>query len=537
MNKLIRIEEIALGVNEKQELLETEICDILNIKKEEIIEWIISKKAVDSRKKEKILFVYSVDVKLKNQEKIFKKIYVKKIKRHRIRFIDPFFYNIKIVKKDAKRKRPIVIGSGPSGIFCALVLAEAGLNPLIIERGKDVDSRIKDVQLFFEKRELNTESNVEFGEGGAGTFSDGKLYTNINDPRTKYIFDEFIKAGASSEIAYDARPHIGTDKLRIIVKNLRKKIISLGGEIKFETCLTDIEYKNDKISCVLLNSKEKILADDLILAIGHSARDTYGMLYNRNIKMESKPFSIGVRIEHKKEMINKSQYGEEYDNPRLPSARYNLAVHLKNKRSVYTFCMCPGGYVISGASENGMLTTNGMSEYEQDGENSNSAILVNINPCDFESDHPLSGIDFQRKWEKEAFELGGKNYNAPAQLVGDFLKNNCSEELKGINPTYRPGVTLASLRDCLPEYVIESLKEALPLFDRKIKGFSNREAILTGIETRSSSPVRILRNDNFETNISGIYPIGEGAGYAGGITSSAVDGILLAEKIIEKYYN
>jgi uncharacterized FAD-dependent dehydrogenase len=504
------------------------------VQEKEIVEWNIFKRSIDSRKKRKILFIYSVNVEIKNQEEVLNKINPLKIKKHRIRLVEPFLYNITTLKEDKKRKRPLIVGSGPSGIFCALVLAEAGLKPIIIERGKDLDSRVKDVELFFEEGKLNTESNVQFGEGGAGTFSDGKLYTNINNSRTKYIFEEFIKAGAPSEIAYDARPHIGTDKLRIVVKNLRKKIIELGGEVRFETCLTDIECEQDEIRAVILNNTERILVDELILAIGHSARDTYEMLYNKNLKMEAKPFSMGVRIEHKKEMINRSQYGEEYNNPRLPSARYDLVAHLDNKRSVYTFCMCPGGYVISGASEKDMLTVNGMSEYKQDNENSNSALLVNITPSDFESEHPLSGIEFQRKWERKAFELGGGNYNAPIQLVGDFLNDTPSKEFKEIKASYKPGIALMSLKECLPDYIVESLKEALPLFDKKIKGFASEEAVLTGIETRSSSPLRILRNRDYETNILGVYPIGEGAGYAGGITSSAIDGIMLAEKIIEK---
>ncbi|MDD4358320.1 MAG: hypothetical protein PHY30_00715 [Candidatus Pacebacteria bacterium] len=529
---MIRIEEISLGIHDDQELLLSKIYNILKVKK--IVNWNISKRAIDSRKKKNILFVFSIDVEVEDEEKVLDSISIKDVKKHRIRLIETFIYNIKAVKEDKERKRPIIVGMGPSGIFCAIVLAEAGLKPLVIERGKDVDSRIKDVELFFKKRELNIKSNVEFGEGGAGTFSDGKLYTNIRDNRTKYIFKEFIFAGADPEIAYDARPHIGTDKLRTIVKNLRRKIIELQGDVRFNSCLTDINFKNNKIESIVVNGKEKILTNDLILAIGHSARDTYEMLYNKNIKIQQKPFSIGVRIEHKREMIDRSQYGEEYNNPRVPRARYDLVVHLKD-RSVYTFCMCPGGYVISGASEENMITTNGMSESRQDGENSNSALLVNIYPSDFESDHPLAGIEFQRKWERRAFEVGGKNYDAPIQLVGDFLKDKSSFEPKDIQPTYMPGVNLTSLKDCLPNYVVDSLKEALPLFDNKIRGFANEGAILTGIETRSSSPLRILRNENFETNVLGIYPIGEGAGYAGGITSSAIDGMILAEKIIDKY--
>lgn len=540
-NSFIIIEEITLGLEEEESFLSGKIAQVLEIKSEEIVSYSIAKRAIDSRNKRKILFVYSVEVKIKNQENYFSALQnapeslKEKIKRHKVRIGEPYIYEIKRVAEKAVQKRPIVVGTGPAGLFAALLLAKSGLKPLVVERGKDVDSRIKDVNSFFADGKLNTKSNIQFGEGGAGTFSDGKLYTLINNPRTKYIFEEFIKAGAPEEIAWDAKPHIGTDKLRQIVKNIRQEIIENGGEVRFETCLTDIEVKNKKIVAAIFNGEEKVLTDDLIIATGHSARDTYEMLYKRKLEIKAKPFSVGVRIEHKAEAINKSQYGDFFDHPKLPAARYKLVAHLPGNRSVYTFCMCPGGYVVAASSEQGMLVVNGMSEYAQDGQNSNSALLVSVTPEDFDSDHPLAGMEFQRKWESKAFSAGGGDYKAPAQLVGDFLQDKESLKIKSVLPTYRPGVKLTSLNNCLPDYVVDSLRKALPLLDRKIKGFAHPEAVLTGVETRSSSPVRLLRNEFYQSNIKGIYPAGEGAGYAGGIVSSAVDGLTVAEAIIEKY--
>lgn len=540
-NNYIRIEEIFLSLNEEEDLLSEKIVNILNISKKDLIEYLIVKKALDSRRKMNIVFVYSVNVKIKNQNSFFKNLensdkeLKEKIIRHKIRFQEAYIYEIKSVKKNSLKNRPLVVGSGPSGIFACLVLAKAGLKPILIERGKDVDERIKDVELFFSKGKLNTNSNIQFGEGGAGTFSDGKLYTLINDPRKKFIFESFIEAGSPEEIRTDAHPHIGTDRIREAVKNIRKEIIKLGGEIRFETCLTGLEIKKEKIEQVILNNEEKIVVDDLIIAIGHSARDTYEMLYENKLNIEQKAFSIGLRIEHNSKTLKKIQYGNQYNNSNLPAARYALASHVPGYRSVYTFCMCPGGYVIAAASENKTVVTNGMSEYSRNGRNSNSALLVNIFPSDFESNHPLAGVEFQRKWEKAAFIYGGSSYKAPAQLVSDFLINKSSKKVKSIHPSYKPGVMMGSLNDCLPEYVINSIRAALPVFNEKIKGFANPDAVLTGIETRSSSPIRISRDESMQSNVKGIYPIGEGAGYAGGIISSAIDGLKAAELIIEKY--
>lgn len=527
-NKLIRLEEVSLGLNDPVELLKFKIAQILDLPEAEIISYEVVKKNIDSRQKN-ILLIYSLDVRVKDIESI-----KKWDSRHRARIYEPFVYQEKTVSKKTDQKI-VIVGSGPCGLFAALLLARAGLKPLIIERGKDIDSRVQDVNKFFKQGDFSPQSNIQFGEGGAGTFSDGKLYTLINDPRSKYIFTELIKAGAPAEIASSGTPHIGTDKLRGVIKNIRQEIIKLGGQIRFETCLTDLEIKAGKIIAVILNKEERLAVDDLILAIGHSARDTYQLLYDRKLTIQAKAFSIGLRIEHRAEMINKARYGLAYQHPKLGVAKYKLVQHLTDKRPVYTFCMCPGGYVMAAASEEGGVVTNGMSEYAQDGENSNSALLVPVTPADFKSDHPLAGLEFQRHWEQQSYLAGGRNYSAPVQLVGDFLKKRPSVEIKSVIPTYPIGIKLTSLDSCLPAYVLESLRAALPLLDKKVKGFAHHHAVLTGVETRSSSPVTLTRNEQGESNILGIYPAGEGAGHAGGIVSSAIDGLTVAEAIIEKY--
>jgi len=541
---MLSLQQIQLPITHSDDELQEKIAEFLGLDFEEVKNFKITKRAIDSRKKRQMIyFVYSITIELENESKVLKSDTVKKnTKHHRIEIKEPYVYEgilrlpTVAPSNTAGRqddKRPIVIGTGPAGMFSALLLAKAGLKPLVIERGGDVDSRIRDVETFMETGKLNTESNIQFGEGGAGTFSDGKLNTLITNPRIKYIFDEFVKAGAPDTILWDAKPHIGTDKIRGLAKNIRKQIIKLGGEVRFDTLLTDIKIKNKKLVGIVLNNDEEIETDTLVLAIGYSARDTYEMLFNRKIDIEQKPFSIGVRIEHKAEMINKAQYDKFYNNEKLGSAKYKLVSHSDDNRSVYTFCMCPGGYVMPSTTEEGYVVTNGMSEYAQDGENSNSALLVNVSGRDFESNHPLAGIEFQRKWEKKAFELGGNNFYAPVQLVGDFLNNIKYTKIKSVKPTYKPGVTFTSLDDCLPDFVAESLREALPKLDNKINGFANPGAILTAIETRSSSPLRITRDkETKQSNITGIFPAGEGAGYAGGIVSSAVDGLMIGEAIL-----
>ena len=535
---MLSLQQITLPIDHSKNDLQEKIADLLGIDVDEVKDFKITQRAIDSRKKRQmIFFVYSVMIELEDESKLLKsKTVQQNTKHHRIEITKPYVYEELKVDTKKFKTRPVVVGTGPAGMFSALLLARAGLKPIVIDRGGDVDARIRDVEKFMNTGELNTESNIQFGEGGAGTFSDGKLNTLITNPRIKYIFDEFVNAGAPDTILWDAKPHIGTDKIRKVAKNIRKQIIDLGGEVRFNTELTDISIKDDKLESITLNDEEKIETNHLVLAIGYSARDTYEMLYERKISIEQKPFAIGVRIEHKAEMINKSQYDKFYKEKKLGAAKYKLVAHSDNNRSVYTFCMCPGGYVMPSASGENEVITNGMSEYAQDGENSNAALLVNVNGDDFGSDHPLAGIEFQRKWEKKAFELGGSNYHAPVQLVGDFLKKQKSDKIKNVKPTYKPGITLSSLDDCLPDFVADSLREALPKLDNKIKGFASANAVLTAIETRSSSPLRISRDkETMQSNIAGIYPAGEGAGYAGGIVSSAADGMRVGEAIISTF--
>ncbi len=538
---MIRIEEIKLPINSSRTRLKEEIYRILQVEAEGVEYYKLIKKAIDARKKNNIQFVYTVDVIFSDdlvEENLLRSLqedkYAKVVKRHRIREIEPYSYDVPRANYTKHDQRPIIIGSGPAGLFAGLLLSKAGLEPLIIEKGKKVGDRVKDVREFFNTGELNTKSNIHFGEGGAGTFSDGKLYTLINDHRTKYIFDELIAAGAPTEIAYSARPHIGTDNLRKVVKTLREKIEHLGGEFLFEHELQDVIIENGKLKKIQVNDTF-YETSYLMLAIGNAARDTFEMLHDRNVRMEAKPFSMGVRIEHPREYINKLQYGESYKNPKLPSANYKLAVHLKNGRGVYTFCMCPGGWVVPAATELDGVVTNGMSTFAQDNINSNAALLVNVTQEDFPSNDPLAGIEFQRVWEQKAFACGGGDFYAPVQLLGDFLEDNPSTSYKSVIPSYKPGRTPGSIKECLPDFVYESLKEAIPLLNQKLPGFAYPSAALTAIETRSSSPVRIVRGEDLQSNIKGLYPAGEGAGYAGGIVSSAVDGMKVAEKIIEKY--
>ena len=429
--------------------------------------------------------------------------------------------------------RPIVIGFGPAGLFCAYILAKAGMKPIIFERGADVDNRQKIVCGFKNGQNLDTNTNVQFGEGGAGTFSDGKLTTQISNPLCSEVLKIFNDFGAPDEICYLKKPHIGTDILIDVIKNLRKEIINLGGEIHFEEQITDIAVKNGFV--ISVSGKKEYLCSEVVLGVGHSARDTFEMLYQKGVNMIQKPFSVGVRIEHRQEMINKAQYGEMYDSRYLGAADYKLSTHLKNGRGVYTFCMCPGGEVIGAASEENGVVTNGMSYHARNGDNANSAVLVSVYPEDFKNEHPLAGVSFQREIENKAYFIKNEGYQAPCQRFGDFKNNNTSNQFGFVLPTYKPGVKFANLNEVLPEFVSHSLKEGIVEFGKKIKEFDMNDALLTGPETRSSSPVRIVRDEELQSNIKGLYPIGEGAGYAGGITSSAVDGIRCALKIIDKY--
>lgn len=517
---MIRLNGIKLSIDNEDSELYKIACTMLHIKRNEIKELIINKKSIDARNKDNIHFVYTLDLVIDNEE------------RFKSRIVED---NVKYKMVEVKRKsteRPVIVGAGPAGLFAALTLAEAGIKPIIIEQGKKVDERKKDVDLFWETGELNTLSNVQFGEGGAGTFSDGKLTTQISNPLCKKVLQEFVSFGAPKEILYDAKPHIGTDKLVNVVQNMRKKIESLGGEFIFNEKVTDINIEDGSILSV--ECSKTINTDTLVLAIGHSSRDTFEMLYEKGIDMTKKAFSVGVRIEHLQSMINQSQYGEASKNSKLGAADYKLVYHGENNRSAYTFCMCPGGTVVAAASEENGVVTNGMSIYSRDGVNANSALLVSVLPEDFDSESPLAGMYFQRELEQKAFVAGGKNYNAPAQLVGDFLEGIESTKLGDVKSTYTPGIKFANFDNILPEFVTKTMKEALVDLDRRLKGFSKSDSLLTGVETRTSSPVRILRDESNMSNIKGIYPCGEGAGYAGGIMSSAVDGIKCAQSILEK---
>ena len=493
------------------------------IKQEEVEEWHIYKKSIDARKKDDIFLNYAIDIQLKDTKRENKFIQVKEEKWPQIK-----------VKRNSKY-RPVIIGMGPAGLFAGLLLVDNGIKPIILERGKSVEERIKDVEDFANNRKFSTVSNIQFGEGGAGTFSDGKLNTgNSANMYSQKVLEEFVRLGAPKEILYTAKPHIGTDNLRKIVKNMREYIISKGGQVLFNTQAKDFESEDGKIKAVICENN-KIETDAVILAIGHSARDTFKRLYEIGVEIQPKNFAVGTRIEHLQEDINKAQYGEK-TKLKLPSADYKLVYHAKNGRTCYTFCMCPGGQVMASSSEENSIVTNGMSNFARDGKNANSALLVNITVEDYFKNSPLDGMYFQEELEKKAFELGGKNYNAPAQRVEDFINNNPTYEFGRIKPTYMPGVTFANLNEILPEFVSNTLKEGLTELDQKLHGFAEHDAIMTGVETRSSSPVQITRDKETmnSINVQGLYPCGEGAGYAGGIMTAAIDGIKCAIKIIEK---
>ena len=535
---MLRINQIRLRPGEPVSMIRGRIARILKMKESEIENVKIIRESVDARNKKEIRFVYTADFLVKNEAQILRKagklhVNVKQAEITGYKVPESGYEGT----ENFEGSRPVVIGTGPCGMFAGLILAEAGLKPLILERGKPVEQRSRDVEHFWSTGELDIRSNVQFGEGGAGTFSDGKLTTGINDPRIAKVNEEFVEAGASETILYRHMPHIGTDVLREVVKNIREKTVSLGGTVRFDTKVTGIRIKKGCLAGLELEDGKVIDCSHVVLAVGNSARDTFEMLYESGIEMITKPFSVGVRIEHPQELINYAQYGEENDSEgRLSAATYKLSYHCRESgRGVYTFCMCPGGYVIGASSEMNGEVTNGMSRFARDGENANSALLVSVSPEDcareMSTDHPLAGMYFQRHLEQAAFELGGGNYHAPVETVGHFLGRPDQEP--SVMPTYRPGVKWTDLRKCLPGFVAGSMEEALPQMARRLRGFDLSGAVMTAVETRSSSPVRILRNEEMQSvSLQGLYPCGEGAGYAGGIMSSAVDGIKAAEKII-----
>lgn len=525
---MIRINQLKISV-ESENILENKIARTLKIKESEIKKITIAKRSIDARDKRDIKYVYTVDVTLNDESKINKKIFSNNITKHKEKkYIYPRPGEIKM------KKRPVIVGMGPAGLFAGYFLASMGYGPIILERGECVDERLKTVNKFFNENILNKESNIQFGEGGAGTYSDGKLNTMVKDKdrRNRLVLETLVKFGAKEEILYVNKPHIGTDVLIKIVKNMRSEIKRLGGEILFNTKLTDITINNGILHDITVNEKDKIDCDQLILAIGHSARDTFELLSEKGLDMNKKAFAVGLRIEHKQSMINENMYGVSHHDI-LENADYKVTYNTEKGRGVYSFCMCPGGYVVNASSEEGRLAVNGMSYSKRDGENSNSAIIVTVTPEDYQGEGPLAGMEFQRRLEERAY-AEGKGL-VPVQLFGDFEKDRVSESFGEITPQIKGGYNFGNLRNIFPQFINETIIEGINNFNRNIKGFNRFDSVLSGVESRTSSPVRIIRNEEFISNIEGIYPCGEGAGYAGGITSAAMDGIRVFEAVVSKY--
>ena len=537
---MLRVSEIKLDLDHSEQELADAICYKLAIKPAEMLSYTIYKRSYDARRSAMCL-IYIVDVNLADEAAIAKKL---RNERHICPTPDMSYHYVGKAPANLS-ERPLVVGFGPCGVFAALILAQMGFKPIVLERGKEVRERTQDTWGLWRKNTLNPESNVQYGEGGAGTFSDGKLYSQVRDPRYlgRKVIEEFVKAGAPDEIVYVNRPHIGTFRLVGMVEKMRQNIIDLGGEIRFEHKVSDILVDEQdgirQIRGVVLADGSEIHSNHVVIALGHSSRDTFKILFERGVYIEAKPFSIGFRVEHPQSIIDAARLGKNAGHPLLGAADYRLVHHAANGRSVYSFCMCPGGTVVAAASEPEHLVTNGMSQYSRNERNANAAIVVGITPEDFPSAHPLAGIELQRKLESKAFILGGSDYCAPAQLIGDFLADKPSKELGSVVPSYKPGIKLGSLAEALPAYAIEAIREAIPEFNKKIRGFSMKDAIFTGVETRTSSPIRIKRDDvSFESiNTRGLYPAGEGAGYAGGILSAGIDGIEVAEAVAKNILN
>ena len=531
---MLRVTELKLALDHGAEALPAAILERLGAPAEDLIDYAIVRRAHDARRKSAIAMVYSADVTLRNEAEVLARF----AGDGRVQPAPDTSYRFVARARETSVPRPVVIGAGPCGLFAGLLLAQMGFRPIILDRGKVVRERTKDTWGLWRRGVLNPESNVQFGEGGAGTFSDGKLYSQIKDPRFlgRKVLTEFVRAGAPAEILTEAKPHIGTFRLVGMVESMRAAIEALGGEYRFESRVDDLDLGvgpggERRVRGVVLQGGEHIAADHIVLAVGHSARDTFQMLYERGVHIEAKPFSIGFRIEHPQSLIDRARFGSSAGHPDLGAADYSLSHHGSNGRSVYSFCMCPGGTVVAAASEPGRVVTNGMSQYSRNERNANAGIVVGITPADYPG-HPLAGVALQRHWEERAFVAGGETYAAPGQRVGDFLAGRPSTELGAVIPSYRPGVHLTDLTTCLPDYAIAAIREALPAFGRQIPGFDRDDALLTGVETRTSSPVRITRGKDFESlNTRRLYPAGEGAGYAGGILSAAVDGIKVAEAV------